>query len=211
MVGAKIGGRPKNAWTSSRKRKLVRLYSLTTLDKDEIRQVLKDHDFDPCSSDIQKKLRELFPRDYSKEYRRYRPSGDSQMASRLSAIKPVSRGSSTGKNNAISLQRSIVRVSDFKGPETAFRNNSLSQPDTLPIVSTGHLDIRGAEKVNPQLLLLDGSSISQLQNSAGETSPPKAVPGASAKYSQPNSAVEMQKEQNGIISRTFCHNGVRSL
>lgn len=41
------GGRPRNAWTSSRQRLLVRLWTLTTLNKEEIQKVLKDDSFNP--------------------------------------------------------------------------------------------------------------------------------------------------------------------
>jgi hypothetical protein len=41
------GGRPPNAWNSSRKRKLIRLYFYTTLEKKEIREVLRDEGFYP--------------------------------------------------------------------------------------------------------------------------------------------------------------------
>jgi hypothetical protein len=41
------GGRPPNAWNSSRNRKLIRLYFYTTLKKKEIREVLRDEGFYP--------------------------------------------------------------------------------------------------------------------------------------------------------------------
>jgi hypothetical protein len=41
------GGRPKNAWDPSRRRKLIRLYTLTQLSKDEIKEVLRSDDFNP--------------------------------------------------------------------------------------------------------------------------------------------------------------------
>ena len=50
MAPAGPGGRPQNAWDSHgghRKRKLVRLYTLTNLTKEEIRKVLEADDFDP--------------------------------------------------------------------------------------------------------------------------------------------------------------------
>jgi len=43
----KAMGRPKNAWTASRSRKLVRLYLMTSLDVDEIAKVLRTKDFAP--------------------------------------------------------------------------------------------------------------------------------------------------------------------
>jgi hypothetical protein len=47
MAASKPGGRPKNAWNSSRRRKLVRLYTLTHLSTVEIGKVLKADDFNP--------------------------------------------------------------------------------------------------------------------------------------------------------------------
>ena len=47
MAPTKPGGRPKIAWTSSRKRKLVRLYLLTSLNIHGIQQVLSAIDFTP--------------------------------------------------------------------------------------------------------------------------------------------------------------------
>jgi hypothetical protein len=41
------GGRPRNAWNSSRSRKLVRLYTLTRLSKEDIQKVLAAEDFNP--------------------------------------------------------------------------------------------------------------------------------------------------------------------
>jgi hypothetical protein len=42
-----LGGRPRNAWNSSRSRKLVRLYTLTKLSKEDIQKVLATEDFNP--------------------------------------------------------------------------------------------------------------------------------------------------------------------
>jgi hypothetical protein len=41
------GGRPRNSWNSSRSRKLVRLYTLTRLSKEDIQKVLAAEDFNP--------------------------------------------------------------------------------------------------------------------------------------------------------------------
>lgn len=49
-------GRPKNGWTATRKRKLIRLYLMTELDVGEISQVLRAETFQPCKRDIQKQL-----------------------------------------------------------------------------------------------------------------------------------------------------------
>jgi len=41
------GGRPKNDWRVSRERKLARLYMLSHLGWDEIREVLREEGFNP--------------------------------------------------------------------------------------------------------------------------------------------------------------------
>ena len=109
MSPAGPGGRPRNAWNPSRQRKLVRLYTLTLLTKEEIQKVLEAPDFNPrsihlnigmtlsfvtiqttSSSDIQK-TESLFPSDYAKDHRKYRPSNDSNLELRsLTACGVVS-------------------------------------------------------------------------------------------------------------------------
>lgn len=42
-------GRPKNGWTRSRRRKLVRLYLMTDLDVDELAATLRSDQFKPWS------------------------------------------------------------------------------------------------------------------------------------------------------------------
>jgi hypothetical protein len=41
----RVIGRPKNGWTASRRRKLVRLYLMTNLELDDIAKVLRTDDF----------------------------------------------------------------------------------------------------------------------------------------------------------------------
>ncbi|PQE25962.1 hypothetical protein CJF30_00000679 [Rutstroemia sp. NJR-2017a BBW] len=48
----KLGGRPKIPWTASRKRKLIRLYLMTTLDYHQIRALISTDGFDPWPSGI---------------------------------------------------------------------------------------------------------------------------------------------------------------
>ncbi|PVH75127.1 ankyrin [Cadophora sp. DSE1049] len=56
---SRLMGRPKNDWTPSRKRKLVRLYLMTQLDVDDIGRVLSRKGFIPCKRDVQKQLNAL--------------------------------------------------------------------------------------------------------------------------------------------------------
>jgi len=50
MAPTNLGGRPKLDWTSSRKRKLGRLYLLTDVTIADIQQILKDEKFNPRSA-----------------------------------------------------------------------------------------------------------------------------------------------------------------
>ncbi|KAN0102290.1 ankyrin [Hyaloscypha variabilis] len=56
---AKRMGRPRNHWTPTRVRKLVRLYLLTSLDVCEIGSVLRADDFQPSKRDLQRQLETL--------------------------------------------------------------------------------------------------------------------------------------------------------
>ncbi|KAF4631724.1 hypothetical protein G7Y89_g6412 [Cudoniella acicularis] len=55
----RLTGRPRNDWTPTRLRKLVRLYLLTELDPLEISRLLQADDFSPCKRDVQKQARRL--------------------------------------------------------------------------------------------------------------------------------------------------------
>ncbi|KAM3071166.1 hypothetical protein ACMFMG_008760 [Clarireedia jacksonii] len=82
----KVGGRPKIPWTASRKRKLVRLYLMTTLNYHQIRELISADGFDPCRRNIQAQLSTLLP-NIKKNQRIYRPSGIGQGKARLAVWK----------------------------------------------------------------------------------------------------------------------------
>jgi hypothetical protein len=183
------GGRPPTPWNSSRKRKLVRLFMLTTLTQVEIEDVLKAEGFSPrfdtlfnyssmidlCLlsyswSDIQKKLRALLPRDYRKDWRKYRPSDSSNLR-----FKGLSGGrkdpgrdpqqntvcSKTSLENGSSTRshQSYPHLESFEGPLSAFRNHSsqaTTTPATCDSISPSTSD---SLLVVPSRLLLDGSTI----------------------------------------------------
>ncbi|PMD38787.1 hypothetical protein L207DRAFT_634785 [Hyaloscypha variabilis F] len=86
MAPTKPAGRPKIAWTSSRKRKLVRLYLLTNLNIHGIQQVLVATDFTPSTRNIQSQLGDLLP-NLSTEWRQYRATGTNQMMDRFAQIR----------------------------------------------------------------------------------------------------------------------------
>jgi hypothetical protein len=47
MASNKLAGRPRIAWTASRRRKLVRLYLMTDIKIHEIQMLLKEDGFKP--------------------------------------------------------------------------------------------------------------------------------------------------------------------
>ncbi|KAE8443631.1 hypothetical protein EG329_001489 [Mollisiaceae sp. DMI_Dod_QoI] len=55
----RVMGRPRNGWSPTRLRKLVRLYLMTNLDVIEISKVLRSKDFKPCKRDVQEQLKSL--------------------------------------------------------------------------------------------------------------------------------------------------------
>ncbi|KUJ10636.1 ankyrin [Mollisia scopiformis] len=57
----KLIGRPRNSWTKSRLRKLVRLYLMTDLSVQDIAIVLRAKDFSPSKRDTQKQIKWHFP------------------------------------------------------------------------------------------------------------------------------------------------------
>lgn len=141
------------------------------------------------SSDIQKKLKELFPRDYATEYRKFRPLDRQQMNTRLRSVRRKPRIGTTSPNDIEAITTFKHHHEEvFEGPHTAFRTPNheaetispslliaqpLRQSDVPPtnpripleVTSLGKSVVpnvlSGAELVNPSLLLLDGSSIAQ--------------------------------------------------
>ncbi|KAH8779004.1 hypothetical protein BGZ57DRAFT_341850 [Hyaloscypha finlandica] len=169
MPLARPGGRPRNAWNASRQRKLVRLYTLSLLTKEEIQKVLEAPDFNPSPSDIQKKLRALFPLDYAKDHRKYRPSNDVNMKARLDHLRRCKRGRISKEKRLRHYPRGTFRNPAFKDLRQgsmgscrnvahAFRDYSTLSSYDIPIVLSR--DLTDSEPVSSSLLLLDGSSIS---------------------------------------------------
>ncbi|KAF8856405.1 hypothetical protein BDZ45DRAFT_727467 [Acephala macrosclerotiorum] len=163
------GGRPRNAWTSSRRRKLVRLYTLTTLNINEIVRVLEAHEFNPSSRDVQKNLRELFSADYTKNYKTFRPPKERSESFRLQRLRAKpnpaqqispSLGLQSGRNSPPAKATYPRYLQAFEGPSSAFRGvsipNHISAPHTL---ISGIGSEPESQIVVPSRLLLDGSSI----------------------------------------------------
>ncbi|KAE8442684.1 hypothetical protein EG329_002929 [Mollisiaceae sp. DMI_Dod_QoI] len=86
MSPSKRGGRPKIAWDGPRKRKLVRLYLMTSLRIEEIQQALKSDKFNPGKRNVQEQLSELLP-DVQNNWRQYRPRATDEGINRLAQMK----------------------------------------------------------------------------------------------------------------------------
>ncbi|KAH6674804.1 hypothetical protein B0J14DRAFT_22315 [Halenospora varia] len=108
----RAGGRPSIPWNAQRKRKLVRLYMMTDLKLEEIRQILVEDNFAPAKRNIQTHLRFLLP-DHGPEWRRYRPNGDRRARERLITMR-ISREYHISK----SMQRYSrwKEISETSGP-----------------------------------------------------------------------------------------------
>ncbi|KAF4630819.1 hypothetical protein G7Y89_g7313 [Cudoniella acicularis] len=163
MAPAGPGGRPRNGWTSSRRRKLARLYVLTNLSNDEIEKVLEARDFNPKSRDIQERRRSLFSIDFGKRYREYRPRDRREMKMRTTIIRQsenhrISKTSRYKKSHqksrlVVRQSRSLITGTSFD-PGTAFRNYADAQ---APM----HLEaLSDSQPTNSWSLMLDGSSVS---------------------------------------------------
>jgi hypothetical protein len=127
--------------------------------------------------DIQKTLRSLFPPDYSKCYRKYRPSNDADMYRRIDYIRRCKKGriskhAHNGRNNK-SIQRKIAYArrskssgqwtwpDSFEGPADAFRRyNTIDEQ-----VSLANNCLVDSQPVVSNLLMLDGSVLQSTQTS----------------------------------------------
>jgi len=113
--------------------------------------------FASSSSDVQKRLRELLPSDYSKEYKAFRPLNDHSMSPRLAKLRTKQHRRSSPSRD---VQARSKGFQEFEGPASAFRN--YLGPNETPV---GHqpVDSYGHELesqiVVPSHLLLDGSTI----------------------------------------------------
>ncbi|CZR62713.1 uncharacterized protein PAC_12610 [Phialocephala subalpina] len=86
MAPSRAGGRPRIPWDASRRRKLVRLYLMTTLKITDIQRVLETGGFKPGTRNIQAQLSALLP-DINTEWRTYRPRDLQQGVHRLAQLK----------------------------------------------------------------------------------------------------------------------------
>jgi hypothetical protein len=175
------------------------------------------------SSDIQKKLRALLPRDYAKDFRKFRPSDEKSMNLRLERLLEhrKRRYSSKAKTAVSNDSQPFLRGSSelFEGPPTAFRN---CRDATDPSFTAGPISLSAnsaeSQLVVPSLLLLDGSSISgaTLPNLDGKVDCPR-LPGNSRthyqksdrsladKEDEKDSKTDMVEAREGSPSRLIHH------
>ena len=128
------------------------------------------------SSDIQKKLRALFPLDYAKDHRKYRPSNDVNMKARLDHLRRCKRGRISKEKRLRHYSRGTFRTPVFKDLRQdsmgscrnfahAFRDYSTLSSYDIPIILSP--DLVDSEPVISSLLLLDGSSSSPASTRSG--------------------------------------------
>jgi hypothetical protein len=183
------GGRPRNAWTSSRHRKLVRLHTLTTLSKDEIRMVLSSNEFSPwyvllgslylcylfffllpySVRDIGKKFAALFPRDYVKTHHKYHPSKNNPstkalMIQRFERLRKHRTGKpmASGQNSRTrSRTDASENTSSTSQDPFIFFGGSISAFRNYGGSRHTHAyeDSSESQLVKPSSLLLDGSTV----------------------------------------------------
>ena len=128
------------------------------------------------SSDIQKKLRALFPLDYAKDHRKYRPSNDVNMKARLDHLRRCKRGRISKEKRLRHYSRGTFRTPAFKDLRQdsmgscrnfahAFRDYSTLSSYDIPTRLSP--DLVDSEPVISSLLLLDGSSSSPASTESG--------------------------------------------
>lgn len=142
---------------------------MTKLDMHEIVEVLKAPGFNPSFSDVQKKLRELLPKDYAKEWKSFRPPKGQPISTRLARLRTKKEDEKSFVADqeigimmgARPLPRDSYQV--FEGPTTAFRDYSDPQNDMSMRTQPSRPSVLGAEPesqlVVPSRLLLDGSTV----------------------------------------------------
>ncbi|CAG8983370.1 hypothetical protein HYALB_00000537 [Hymenoscyphus albidus] len=157
--------RPAKKWTHAQRRQLVRLYTLTNLSSPEIRDLLEANGLKVSLKTLQNMLHSLFPRDYTKEYSRYRPRNLCHMKARLDLVKKISSGRvsnprrylrkesrrQTIRSRPISCMEGIVESPESPNQELPKLKQTQEKP-TLSILQDLNL-------INTGMLMLDGSTM----------------------------------------------------
>ncbi|KAH8670162.1 hypothetical protein BGZ60DRAFT_563677 [Tricladium varicosporioides] len=191
MAPPGLGGRPRNSWNSSRKRKLVRLYTLTDLSNAEIQKVLESQGFSPKVRDIQKKLRSLFSTDYTKEYRSYRPRNHDNSLNRATIF-------SMNQGFRVSKAKRYFHLCYKSEPASSGTKFTICPPSTQHDTpfrdysdhkSSIYLQpLLDAEPTNSYQLMLDGSSlVSKTKIYQSQPTRPESVVLMGKKYQNPSS------------------------
>jgi ankyrin repeat protein len=127
------------------------------------------------SSDVQKRLRALLPKDYAKEHRRFRPSSKANMELRSALIRHCKQGRVATPQHCINSKTRVVASSKacnnldgaFEGPPAAFLNYSSRSPP-LRLIPADSMS-PNSQLTNSFLLMLDGST---LQEKSRNSDPP---------------------------------------
>ncbi|CAG8955819.1 hypothetical protein HYFRA_00011688 [Hymenoscyphus fraxineus] len=157
--------RPAKKWTHAQRRQLVRLYTLTNLSSPEIRDLLEANGLKVSLKTLQNMLHSLFPRDYTKEYSRYRPRNLCHMKARLDLVKKISSGRvsnprrylrkesrrQTTRSRPISCMEGIIESPESPNQELSKPKQTQEKP-TLSILHNLNL-------INTGMLMLDGSTM----------------------------------------------------
>lgn len=186
--------RPAKKWTHSQRRQLVRLYTLTSLSSSEIRDLLEANGFKvrygikssiirtiinfSSLKTLQNMLHSLFPRDYTKEYSRYRPRSLAHMKSRLDLVKKISTGRVSNPRKY--LRKQSRRNMKYSRP-TSFMGGIIERaegPSQEPLkvnqsteTSTLSIHLQDAHLINTRMLMLDGSMMEYKTSTNFEPSP----------------------------------------
>ncbi|PMD32026.1 ankyrin [Hyaloscypha variabilis F] len=181
-------GRPQKDWNASRHRKLIRLWTLTELTKEEIVKVLAATGFDAGTTNIRAQLTQLLPSDYPENWRKYHPRDDRTLKRRFYCLRRCKRGRISKERRSqlreLSLSKTLAfgkpqsgRLESFEGPVHAYRNYAASLESTP--VDLSWVDLTDSQPVDPSRLLLDGSLLSsdssaQVPSNYSMRSPPKS-------------------------------------
>lgn len=124
-------------------------------------------------------LHSLFPRDYTKEYSRYRPRSLAHMRVRLDLVKKISTGRISNPRRYLRKQsrrnmKYCSRPASFmegiiERPESPSQEHSKSNPSIENKTLSVHL--QDAHLINTRMLMLDGSMMEYKTSTNFEPSP----------------------------------------
>ncbi|KAF8861478.1 ankyrin [Acephala macrosclerotiorum] len=137
-------GRPRNKWTGTRLRELIKLYLLTDLELEGIIDRLRTEDFQPCKRDVQEKLKALLQPDP----RTIRPKGDTNVLRNL--LRECNRQQEARRRQKRQRRRQLEQESHtLSGYNSRTRPQGTGGRTTLSIAKgAGNNGITGADSSN---------------------------------------------------------------